>query len=256
MWSIYDALILGIPENLTVDHYLTGDLRCLVRAENTGISTRVKNYQQKDLLNKDLCGRPLREVAALAKSWDFEEASLGMAAINACYNDYASLLKLGAKISSPDAGGVYDVFELYKEKIVGRKVAMIGHFDYAMQWMKEVCDLSVFEREPAEGDYPDSAEDFLLPEQEFVFITGMTFTNKTLPHLLNLSKNAEIILVGPTVPATPILFDFGVSCVSSLCVMDPEASIKHVQNGACRDIYQSGSKVVLAKKPMERVHRF
>ena len=33
-------------------------------------------------------------------------------------------------------------------------------------------------------DFLDSACEYILPEQDFVFITGMTLTNKTLPRLL------------------------------------------------------------------------
>jgi uncharacterized protein len=251
MWKIYDALIEGIPEHLTVEYQLTGGFRCLIRAENTGISTLVRNYHEDGIndgktadTSDSLCGLPLKEAAKLAKSWDFEKASLGMAAINAYYNDYALLSKMGLQMWEPDAHRVGDVFEMYRDKIAGKKVAMVGHFEYAAVWMKEACDLTIFEREPWEGDLPDSAEEFYLPEQEYVFITGMAFTNKTLPRLLALSQNATVILVGPTVPVTPILFRFGVSCISSVCVRDHELSVENVRNGACRDIYQSGSKLI------------
>ena len=47
-----------------------------------------------------------------------------------------------------------------------------------------LCRLSILERDPVLGDYPDSACEYILPEQDYVFITGMTLVNKTLPHLL------------------------------------------------------------------------
>ena len=251
MWNIYDTLIEGIPEHLTVEYQLTGGFRCLIKAGNTGISTLALNYSPDSAAGipskispVDLVGLPLKEAAKLSKSWDFREASLGMAAINAYYNDFARLSQMGVQIWEPDAHRVGDVFEMYREKIIGKNVAMIGHFEYAAVWMKDICRLSVFEREQWDGDLPDSAEEFYLPEQEFVFITGMSFTNKTLPRLLALSQNAAVILVGPTVPVTPILFKFGVSCISSLCVRDPLLAVENVGSGACRDIYQSGSKLI------------
>lgn len=251
MWNIYDALIEGIPDHLIVDYQLTGGFRCLVRAGNTGVSTLARNYNadnvaaaSDNIMKNELCGRPLKEAAGLAKSWDFEKASLGMAAINAYYNDYALLSKLGVQIWEPHAHRVGDVFEIYRERLLDKKVAMIGHFEYAAAWMREICKLTIFEREPRDGDLPDSAEEFYLPEQDFVFITGMSFTNKTLPRLLELSQNATVILVGPTVPASPILFQFGISCISSLCVRDPALSVENVRNGSCRDIYQSNSKLI------------
>ena len=34
----------------------------------------------------DLVGRPLRDIAALAKSWNFEDAGIGMAAVNSYHS--------------------------------------------------------------------------------------------------------------------------------------------------------------------------
>ena len=244
MWELYDALLAEIPQERKIESVLLGESRCLVRAQNTGIST-LENTACGEKDFHFLCGRPLSEAASLVKSWDFTAASVGMAAVNAYYNDYDLLKKIGAQIWPPLSHGVGDVFEDYREKIAGKNVAMIGHFDYAAKWMKDICRLSIFERDPSGGDYPDSAEEYLLPEQEFVFITGMTFTNKTLPRLLALSHNAETILVGPSVPAAPILFEYGVDCISSLCVRDAALAEINVKSGICKAIYESGSKLIL-----------
>jgi uncharacterized protein (DUF4213/DUF364 family) len=85
-----------------------------------------------------------------------------------------------------------------------------------------VCELSILERRPGPGDYPDSAAEFLLPESDFVFATGVTFTNKTLPRLLELSRAATFILAGPSVPLAPALFDLGVRDLHSLVITEPE----------------------------------
>jgi uncharacterized protein (DUF4213/DUF364 family) len=66
----------------------------------------------------------------------------------------------------------------------GKKVAVVGHFSLVEKQLGCKCSLSILEREPEGTDFLDSACEYILPEQDFVFITGMTLTNKTLPRLL------------------------------------------------------------------------
>ena len=87
-------------------------------------------------------------------------------------------------------------------------------FPYIEKQLGGKCELSILEREPEGDDYLDSACEYLLPEQDFVFITGMTLTNKTLPRLLTLTEHAKTILVGPTSPITPLLFGYGVDSIA------------------------------------------
>lgn len=73
-----------------------------------------------------------------------------------------------------------------------------------------ICDLVVLERRPLPGDYPDPASEYLLSDWEYVFITGTTIINKTLPRLLELCRGSKIILTGPSTPLTPALFRHGI----------------------------------------------
>ncbi|MCQ5072323.1 DUF4213 domain-containing protein, partial [Adlercreutzia sp. DFI.6.23] len=70
----------------------------------------------------DLRGMSLREEAELSKSWCFEEASLGVAALNAWYSQRSLLDPLGctyvAAVEVPD-GTIrkMDSFEMYRPQI-------------------------------------------------------------------------------------------------------------------------------------------
>ena len=81
------------------------------------------------------------------------------------------------------------------EEMEGKKVAVIGHFP-GMEVGRRACGLTVLERNPQEGDLPDFAAEYVLPEQDYVFITGTALTNKTMPRLLELSEHATVGLVG------------------------------------------------------------
>jgi uncharacterized protein (DUF4213/DUF364 family) len=65
------------------------------------------------------------------------------------------------------------------EKLRGKRVAVIGHFR-DLERIAAVCHLSILERRPEPGDLPDTACEFVLPEQEVVIMTATTLINKTL----------------------------------------------------------------------------
>ena len=55
---------------------------------------------------------------------------------------------------------------------------------------------------------PLETQDELLPSCDVVFITGSTFINNTIDHLLSLCDNArEIVIVGPTTPMFPKAYE-------------------------------------------------
>jgi uncharacterized protein (DUF4213/DUF364 family) len=122
-------------------------------------------------------------------------------------------------------------------------VAVIGHFR-GLEKIASVCDLAILERRPQPGDYPDPACEDILPRSDFVFITGVTLINKTLPRLLALSRNAFVCLVGPTVPLDPRLLEMGVSLLGGLVVDAPDAVFPVVQEGGQRHIFASGTRML------------
>jgi uncharacterized protein len=74
------------------------------------------------------------------------------------------------------------VFTSLREEMCGKKVAVVGHFQ-GLERIAEICNLSVLERRPQPGDYPDPACEYILREQEVVIITASTLINNTMPRL-------------------------------------------------------------------------
>jgi uncharacterized protein (DUF4213/DUF364 family) len=127
--------------------------------------------------------------------------------------------------------------------MAGKKVAVIGHFP-GLQKVADVAELTIFERRPMEGDLPDFAAEYVLPEQDYVFITGTTITNKTLPRLLELSASATVALVGPSVPLAPWWFDMGVDVLAGAVVVDKPAVWAHCQEGGHRGVFGNGALMI------------
>ncbi len=246
-WQIYDELIEGIPAGLTIDECIIGINWSFVRAgAHAGIAMTFRSSCISGLTDGMYTGKSLKDVAAGAKSWNMLQASVGMAAINAFYNTPEKLAETDA--GEQETGTGESIFSVPLESVVGKKVTVVGHFPYIEKQLGGVCTLSILERDPDAADYLDSACEYLLPEQDAVFITGMTFTNKTLPRLLELTEKARTVLVGPSAPLTEKLFAHGVDAVAGFYITDVDMARQLVSQGAHREIFRSGRRTVMTHR--------
>ncbi len=61
-----------------------------------------------------------------------------------------------------------------------------------------------------------------------VVITGSASVNKTMPRVLELSRNALTILTGPTVPLCPALFGLGIARLNGQAIVEPEGMLQRI----------------------------
>lgn len=175
--------------------------------------------------NPNHVGESLHEVANLALSWNFREAAIGAAALNAHY----SSPKVAQESGFAQAGeGLFypQVFEAFAEIVAGKKVAVVGHFPFAPTALANAGEFAMLETHTRPGDYPAPACEFLLPEAEFVFISGSAVVNKTLPRLLELSQDAFTTVIGPSTPLSSVLFDAGANYLAGLVTTNVEGMDK------------------------------
>ncbi|MDI6859042.1 MAG: DUF364 domain-containing protein [Methanocellales archaeon] len=150
----------------------------------------------------------------LAKSWNLTEASIGTASINA-------LLK-------PKNYKVVNIFDRILAIAQNYdKIGIVGHFPFIDSLDK---DAFVFERRPMHGALPDTAAEALLPKCDLVVISGSTLVNKSLQRLLEISGGYTLV-IGPTTPLTPILFDYGADVLAGVIVHDAEKALEIVSQG-------------------------
>ncbi len=240
-WHIYDHLVDGISTDSVVEACLVGNTWTLVDSEGTGVAMTYRRAGNDAVPGIPNSGKPLRELAAGIRSWDLAESSLGMAAVNAFYNVRDRIETwTGRSLEDLRSCGA---FASYLEKVKDRKVAVVGHFP-GLEGLAETCELSILERNPGDGDLPDFACEYVLPEQDYVFITGTALTNKTMPRLLELSAQATVALVGPTVPLVPWWFDMGVDILAGAVVVEKEQVWRHCQEGGHRGIFELGAWMI------------
>ncbi|NWF94022.1 MAG: DUF364 domain-containing protein [Syntrophaceae bacterium] len=160
------------------------------------------------------------ELAEYAKSDSLLEASIGMAAINSLIEvDESKCLEKNA-------------FEILLEKGGGKNVAVVGHFPWIPKLKGKVRNLWVLEQRVREGDLPAEEGARILPECDVIGITGTSFINHTLEVLLSFCKKAYIVMIGPTTPLSPVLFDHGIDAICGAKVFDSERLIRFISQGA------------------------
>jgi len=160
------------------------------------------------------------ELARLAGSPNVLEASIGMAAVN-------SLIEVDeSKCVERNA------FEILWEKGRGRNVAVVGHFPWVSRLGEVARRLWVIEQRPREGDLPAGEAESILPQADVVGITGTALINHTVERLLGLSRNSFVVMLGPTTPLSPVLFDHGVDVVAGTTVVEPSDVVRCISQGA------------------------
>jgi uncharacterized protein (DUF4213/DUF364 family) len=73
----------------------------------------------------------------------------------------------------------------------------------------------------------------VLPEADIVAISGSAFINHTMESLLGLCRPGSLVVVlGPTTPLSPVLFDHRVDIIAGTRVVDPVLALRCVSEGA------------------------
>lgn len=254
MWEIYDELIAAVPPDIKISECLIGLHWTLIRSRGMGMSLTPfgaprmvgpKGASVAAGIGERIAGMPVRELAQYVKSWNPYEASMGLAAINSVLNSPEQVATLYGRPLSTQ--GQVSAFAYYAEMVRGKNVAVVGRFP-DLGVLSGVCRLTVLERNPGEDDLPDPACEYVLPEQDYVFITATTIINKTMPRLLELSRNALVFLVGPSTPFAPLLFNHGVDTLAGTVVIDPESVWQAAQEGAARSVFDHGAQMVKVSK--------
>lgn len=256
-WKFYNHLIGKIPEDIEVKACCLGTHWSYLEAEcGMGVSFTTRGGAPR-LFTGDVVGMKVRDVAKLAKSWNFIEATIGVAALNAYYAQPEKLEALGAiweeyTIAADGKPHKSDVFEIYRDRVVDKKVCVIGHFPHVERLAEVASELIVLERNCTDSlDVPDPACEYVLPSQDYVFITGVTIINKTAPRLFDLTKDAHTVMLGPSVVPSDFLFSWGVDCLAGSSVVDPEKTRRCVEQGAGM-IFGQGMRMFRLEKQEDR----
>lgn len=162
-----------------------------------------------------------QELARWILSENTLEASIGIAAIN-------SLLDIDeSKMEEINAA------DIIERECNGKNLVVVGHFPFVEKMKSIAKNCWVIEKKPACGDFPEQAARDFIPQAQIIAITGTSLINHTIDDLLSLCpKDSLVMLLGPSTPLSPVLFNYGISFLSGARVYDENAAIVSIQQGA------------------------
>ncbi len=168
-----------------------------------------------------LLEHPVPELIALLRSTSLLEASIGLATINALLDvDIAHARKVNAA-------------DVIAERGAGRRVAIVGHFPFTERIQDAAETLWVLELRPRPGDIAAHRAPEILPQADVVALTGTSLLNHTFDGLLEHCRpDAFVIVLGGTTPLSPVLLEAGVNAVAGTRIVNPEAALRSVSQGA------------------------
>ena len=241
MANIIDELMASLPDDVAVKSVRVGVHWTAVCSQHCGLASTLVGSQSHGHSKVRDVGRlhfkSAHELTEYARSDSLLEASIGVAAIN-------SLLAVDeSQIVEINAGDVL------LQQGRGKHVALVGHFPFIPQLRLSAGELWVIEQQPAASEYPAEAAVDLIPRAEVVAITGTALINQTLDNLLALcNPKALVMVLGPSTPLSPVLFDHGVSLLSGAQVVDEAAALRTLCQGATFQQMEGMRLVTLARK--------
>ncbi len=193
-----------------------------------------------------IVGTEAKRIVPWLQHWNPAEAAVGGAVINAIINTPRQIQTLGAE-PLPIRMGYHhlSVFEYFSPQVQGAKICIIGRYPGLAQ-LEGFPAFTCIERRPGPSDLPDVAAEFELPEADWVFLTASSISNKSLPQLLRLCQNAQVVLMGPSLPWLEQWRDFGVNYLAGVTVIDTETLFQVVAEAGGTRIFGSGVQYCVA----------
>ncbi|MBU0492865.1 MAG: DUF364 domain-containing protein [Chloroflexi bacterium] len=240
---IVDELLAALPGDALVQRVLIGAFWTVVVVETGqgprgGLASAVRSAGHhggspvRDA--GDLARHSAHELAALLRSDNPLEASVGLAAVNA-------LLPVDeARCTTANAQ------DIVLERGARRRVVVVGHFPFVPQLRQTAAHCDVLELRPQPGDLPAEAAARVLPQADVVALTATSLINHTIDDLLALCRpDAYVVLMGPSTPLWPGLFTHGVDVLAGSQVTDVETVLRVAGQGATfRQLKRSGIQLV------------
>ena len=126
-------------------------------------------------------------------------------------------------------GTAIDMFEAASTHV---PICFIGHFKTGAQWRDEGRPVTIVELFPRPGDIHWKDADEALGKAQIVLMSGLTVVNETLSAVVARTPSALIrVLMGPTVPPSPVFFDYGIDMLGVTLVNDMESMERYARLG-------------------------
>jgi uncharacterized protein (DUF4213/DUF364 family) len=235
--TLYDRLVERAQSDALVRRVLLGLSWSVAHVDAAGLCFSPAEPPRTLSFPGTLAGRSVRDLATWVRSFDPCEAAVGCAVINAVVNHEGNSLLKAAQPTANAAPPHLRVFASFTEQTKDSSVVVVGKYpglDELWRERKYTC----LERRAVPGTLPDAAAEYVLPRADWVFLTASAIANKTLPRLLELSRSAITVLVGPSVPWLEDWAEFGVDYLAGVAVRDVDGLWQVVGEGGGTRIFE------------------
>ena len=101
--------------------------------------------------------------------------------------------------------------------------------------------------QPAEDEFGPEQAAQILPEADILAMTGNTLITKAAEDYLAMCRpDALKIMMGPSTPMTPVLFEHGLDILAGVRVVDPSLVYRYISQGAAFSQVQGIEKITLS----------
>ena len=189
MWELYDALTASVEPGHRLLDLAVGAEWTAVLSEDGGLGlapTIREAFRRFDSSVKAEKGMDLSELAAAARAWDYYDAALGLAAVNAVCNR-AERLPAGA-VHRPGGRRSLSAFLNYCKENLGGKHSLLIDPMYLRENLNNVPGIfDITRRETTYRDFPSCAYLELVPACDQLIMSGTPLVDKYAPLILQLA---------------------------------------------------------------------
>lgn len=217
--------VLSTPADFLVHDVLVGLYWTAVHSHNVGLAATPTDISCCFASDVDGVGqlhhRSASELAARLRSTHPLEVAIGMASLNSL-------------ITVQESDGVeLNARDLMLERGRNKTVVTVGHFPFTDALREVAAHLSVLELHPTPGDQPADSAPQVIPQADVIGLTASTLLNGTFESLSKLfPAQALVVMMGPSTPLSPVLFDYGVTMLAGAWVTDPAVALRYVGQGS------------------------
>jgi len=239
--QLLEELINSLTRDLPVTAGVVGSHLIAVASQRLGLAAHLPKVEGGKRLHSDrakftLVGRSARDLAMWLRGDEWLKAGIGMASLNSLLEiDYAKLHEINAK-------------HIIADRAAGKNLMIVGHFPFVNTIRSTVRNLWVMEKQPGAERISEEEGYQLLPEADVVAITGSSLINHTFERIMSNCKSASFkIMLGPSTPLSPVLFDYGLDAIGGALVEVVNTVLAEVERGAAFRRLKGVRTVVMAK---------
>jgi len=224
-----DVVLNDVGSDVPVKDVAIGSFGCMVVSRHAGLSSSFRGscapakggagHGHGVSLAGNLIGMSATKLAGYVKSGNLLEASVGVAAINSLIvPEPAALIEINAA-------------ELIAERGKGKTVAVVGHFPF-VERLRRIADVRLIQKDPWDREAALREAEEKIPGCEVVALTASSIINHTFDRLLQLSRGAFVIVLGPSTPMSAQLLKLGIGMLCGTVVDNVDLARRCITQGA------------------------